>query len=147
MHLDKDIAVLNKSAFCRLEHLCGQRLIVRITIAMLEPEIARVIGIHRGHEIIGDIDKAVVWQRGIITAFPNRRKDRLVDRNRRDPAFIMLFAVAIASKRQHRGVIGRRLAVLHPARYKNAIFQPFDIQGHILGSGTREGRHMHPRNM
>ena len=80
VNFGQNVPVLDKGGLRPFEHPVGYLLVVRVRIAMLEPEIPRVVSIDGCHEIIGDVQERVVWQVVVVAAGSGTGVDRHIDR-------------------------------------------------------------------
>ena len=138
MNFGQHFAILDKGSLCTFKHLPRNLFIVGLRVAMLEPEIAGIVGINRCHEIIRNIDEGVVRQIGVIAARAGACIYRHVERCRWQAAFVMLFVIAVTGKGQDRCIMGRRRGIQHSARHNHPIIQLFDVEWQIAGTGTGE---------
>ena len=107
MHLGQHSSVFFKSHARTIIHEFGYGLIIGIGIPVLEPEIASQTVIHRGHEVVRDVDIGFVYRRLIRAAGANRRVDRFINRDTRNTKFVVLQAVALPFKFHKIGVVRR----------------------------------------
>ena len=129
------------------EHALRHILIPGQSVAVLKPEVERVVRVHRCHEVVGEVDKGGVRQGVVVAAGAGGRVDRLVDRNRGRTAFVVLLAIAIALEPDELLVIGRGGPVGDPAPDDDAILRLGDLQGNVVRSRAREGCQMNPGDM